>query len=245
MDATDLIRNSVARVMGLRKSAADNPELARALSDIKQFQTRRFIGTYADLLQSTQYQSAALFFLEELYGEKDYALRDAQFARIAGTLERLFPRQVVETAVLLAQLHGLTEELDLAMAQIWTTLPRTNDVARYVAAWRAVGRCSDRHQQLARVLEIGHELVRLTRTPGLRLMLKMMRVPARLAGLSSFQHFIESGFDTFVAMGRKGEGVAYFLETLQARETRLMNQLFDADLVTCETEIHQLLGQSR
>jgi hypothetical protein len=71
------------------------------------------------LLASVEYAGAARFFLNDLYSDKDYSLRDAQFARIAGALQRLFPKQVVATAVTMAQLHILTEELDRQMAVAW------------------------------------------------------------------------------------------------------------------------------
>jgi len=244
MEATNIIRDAVSRVTALRQSATDKPELAQAISEVKRLQARRFAGTYFDLLRSAQYQPAALFFLEELYSEKDYTLRDAQFARIASGLERLFPQQVVQTAVSMARLHHLTEELDLAMAQGWLSHGALDEVARYVAAWRSVGRRADRDVQLATVLEVGQELDRLTRTPGLRMMLKMMRGPARMMGLSALQQFLESGFDTFAAMGRKGEGASYFLDTVRQREAGLIERLFQASAVACETEITRILGQA-
>ncbi len=245
MEATKIIRDAVAQVTLLRQTAADNAGLARAISDVKHFQARRFAATYRDLLDSEHYQAAALFFLEELYSEKDYSDRDSQFARIAAALDRLFPQQVVQTAVALAQLHHLTEDLDLAMARSWMSHPNIPEVPRYVSAWRAVNRRSDRSMQLATVLEVGHELDRLTRTPGLRMMLKMMRGPANLAGLKSLQRFLEAGFDTFAAMGRKHDGTRYFLSTVMARESSLIGSLFDAEAVACETEMAQLLGQAR
>jgi hypothetical protein len=244
MDATHIIRDSVTRVASLRTTAAGTPGLARAVSEVKRWQARRFSATYVDLLHAAQYQSAARFFLEELYSEKDYATRDEQFARIASALERLFPKQVVLTAVSLAQLHGLTEELDLAMAQHWLVNAGLPDVSRYIAAWRAVGRYPERLVQLDTVLQVGHELDRLTRTPGLRLMLKMMRKPASVAGLGALQQFLERGFDTFAAMGSQGSGARYFLETVQVRETQLFGLLFDAPAATCEAEIARTLAQS-
>ncbi|MEI8169575.1 MAG: hypothetical protein WCG50_07860 [Rhodoferax sp.] len=241
MDAANIIRNTVARVAQLRQQAASTPGLARAVSDIKHLQARRFAGTYFDLLHSDHYKPAGLFFLEELYSDKDYSLRDAQFARMAGPLDKIFPQSVVDTAVALAQLHGLTEELDMASAQQWLAHPDTPEALRYVLAWRAVDRRADRNQQLATVMTVGHELARLTRLPGLRLMLKMMRGPANLAGISALQHFLELGFDTFAAMGRKPGGTAYFLETVRTRESRLIDLLFDADVGVGETELQGVL----
>ena len=86
-------------------------------------------------------------------------------------------------------------------------------------------------------------MARFTRTPGLRMMLKMMRGPAVAAGLRSLQRFLEDGFDTFAAMARNG-GADDFLGTIEERESRLIAMLFDADLVACETELAQLLGQA-
>jgi hypothetical protein len=245
MEATHIIREAVQRVTYLRQLAAKNPALATAIGEVKHFQAARFSGTYADFLNTEKYKTVALFFLEELYSAKDYTERDAQFAKIASALERLFPEQVVKTAVCLAQLHELTEELDLAMAQQWMSAPLAPPIARYVSAWRAVDRRPDRNRQLSTVMTVGHELDHLTRTPGLRRLLKMMRGPARLAGLGSLQRFLESGFDTFASMGASGEGAVYFLDAVYLRESGLINRLFDADRVACETEISATLGEPR
>jgi hypothetical protein len=252
MSAKQTIQTAVEKVAQLRQLAADSPGLKQAVSDIKAFQAKRFTGTYFDLLHIPQYQPATQFFLEELYSEKDYSDRDAQFSRIAGTLERMFPQQVVQTAVSLAQLHSLTEDLDLAMAKIWlATAEATDQTSRYITAWQAVGRRPDRDAQLSGSLTVGQELVTLTRTPGLRLALKMMRKPASLAGMAALQHFLESGFDTFAAMGPKKpsktgqpEGPAYFLETVKNREAALIGQLFDAPVQTCRAEIERVLSKS-
>jgi hypothetical protein len=245
MQAAQQIRNAVAQVLVLRRTADATPGLRAALGEVKRVQARRFQGTYADLLAGGPYAAAARFFLDELYSDKDYAERDAQFVRIAGAIERLFPAQAAQTAVTLAELHALTEDLDQAMATAWPALPPADgDTKRYIAAWRAVGRRKDREAQLAVVLRIGEQMARLTRTPGLRLMLKMMRAPANAAGLGSLQKFLESGFDTFAAMARGGRAEE-FLRTIEARESTLIPMLFDAPLVASETELARVLGQAR
>jgi hypothetical protein len=255
MSAKHTIQAAVEKVTQVRLQAVSTPGLAQAVSEIKAFQAKRFTGTYIDLLHIPQYQGATQFFLKELYSEKDYSERDAQFSRIAGTLERMFPKQVVQTAVSLAQLHSLTEDLDFAMAQHWLdssakTAKKANDTERYIAAWHKVGRRADRDAQLSRSLAVGHELVTLTRTPGLRMVLKMMRQPATLAGMAALQQFLEAGFDTFAAMSPKKpsidnqpEGTAYFLETVKNRESALIDQLFDAPLHVCRAEIERFFSK--
>lgn len=244
MEAAQKIRVAVARVSALREAEQREPPLGAAVGAIKRIQARRFSGSYCDLLQGGAYAEAARFFLDELYSDKDYTARDAQFARIAGAIERFFPRDVAQTAVGLAELHALTEELDTAMATAYLATDDTcSGARRYVTAWRQVDRRADRQRQLAVVLDIGEEMVRLTRTPGLRTMLKMMRRPAAAAGLASLQSFLETGFDTFAALSRTG-AAQDFLRIVAQREGDLIALLFDGDAVTCETELARILGQA-
>jgi hypothetical protein len=216
----------------LRTACASDHSLSESVLKVKRFQSNRFAQSYSQELKGGPYQNAALFFLTELYGEKNYVDRDAQFARIAGALQSLFPKQVIWTAVSLAQLHALTEELDYEMA---CSLCKHTDSAvaeysteSYIRDWRAVGRSDARFRQLNDVIAVGETLDRLTRTTGLRLTLKMMHQPARAAGLSSLQTFLETGFDTFAGMSKAGASAHNFLAMIRERETRLINQYFSA-----------------
>ena len=240
MDAAHTIRNAVAQVSALRLEALGNPALAGGIATVKRFQAARFNRTYADVLTAGPYKGAARFFVDELYSGRDFTQRDAQFSRIAGALQTFFPKNVVATAVALAQLHALTEEIDHEMGRAWVgnNAPHaTDETLRYMQVWCAVGRREDRQRQLARVLEVGQELDRLTRLPGLRLTLRMMRRPAQAAGLSSLQGFLENGFDTFGAMRGKGTGARDFLALIQTRESALIEALFSGDLDVVKASI--------
>ena len=189
------------------------------------------------MLASGRYAPAARLFLQELYGDRDFSQRDAQFTRVAGTLQKLFPQQVVKTAVTLARLHSLSEGLDDSMAMAWIAQPVDTPVAlRYCSAWRVVGQKAWRTMQLAMV----QDMDRLTRTPGLRLTLRLMRKPAAAAGLAALQAFLESGFDTFAAMG----GAEDFLRTIEQREMRWIGMLFDADPSDCEVALVDCLSRA-
>ena len=248
MEAAQIIRDAIARVSSLRRDCEEDADLAASVFAVKAFQARRFAGTYADLLADDKYRDAAQFFLVELYSDKDYTDRDAQFGRIAGGLQKLFTKQVVATAVSLAQLHVLTEELDHAMASAWLASgasPDDSPAVRYTQAWRVVGHRDRRNRQLATVQQIGVDLARLTRLPGLRLVLRMMRKPAHAAGLGSLQQFLESGFDTFASMAHQASGVETFLSIINERESELIDLLFDGSPVACATKLSAILGQAR
>ncbi|NIM41486.1 MAG: hypothetical protein GTN84_10310 [Hydrogenophaga sp.] len=198
-----------------------------AVHAVKRLQAQRFQGTYSDLSGHTRTRPAVRFFLDELYGEHDFSHRDEQFGRIAGAIEHLFPAAVGQLAVDLAEMHALTETLDHALASHWQDLPAdTSNAERYVVSWRRCGARGERERQLAVVQHMGAELQRLTRMRSLRLGLRMMRKPANAAGLDALQHFLESGFDAFTALG----DASSFLATIAQREAQWIDTLFDAPL---------------
>jgi hypothetical protein len=213
-----------------RAARAEDPALAGRVQAVKAYQQARFRHAYADLLQDARYRDAARFFLEELYGPGDFSDRDAQFVRIVPALVRLFPHEIVETVARLAELHALSETLDTHMGRHIADGSGIDAVA-YVRAWQATGRPEARAEQIRLTMDVGRALDRYTRNPVLRHSLRLMRSPARAAGLSTLQSFLERGFDTFRSM-RGAEG---FLATVATREEALRQRLFAADAVACAT----------
>jgi hypothetical protein len=238
--AADQIRLQLQRVSHLREQA-QSAGLAIAVHEVKQLQARRFRATYRDFLQSPRHAAATRFFLEELYGEHNFTERDAQFGRIAGAIERLFPAAVGQLAVDLAETHALTETLDHAMAAHWLDIGSDCGYAeRYVRCWRLTGQPEQRLRQLAVVQHMGRELQRLTRSRSLLLALKMMRQPAQVAGLSALQHFLERGFSAFAGMGDASD----FLASIQARESRWIASMFDDEPAHCHAALTQELSKA-
>ena len=221
-DAPAILR-SLAAVEQERARRQAVPGLGEKVQAVKAYQQSRFEHTHAELLASPRYVAAARFFLDELYGPSDFSRRDAQFARIVPALVRLFPQEIVETVATLGELHALSESLDSAMAE---ALPSPAiDASGYAQAWQATGRRVDREQQIDLMLAVGRSLDRYTRKPMLSTSLRMMRGPARAAGLSELQAFLERGLDTFKTM----RGATEFLAGIEARERALLAQLFTAD----------------
>lgn len=205
-----------------RQRRAAQPGLLAKVTELKSFQQRRFSHTYADLLASARYGAAARYFLEELYGPRDFTKRDAQFARVAPAVTRVFPHEVAEAVAILAELHALSETLDSATA---VHLP-DGAIAPldYIQAWQRGARATDRARQIELTLRIADHLDRITRKPMLRNALRLMRGPARAAGLSELQRALETGFDVFRAMN----GAQEFIALIGSRERALAAALFAA-----------------
>lgn len=237
----DSILHELGRVEAERQARLHDSALARRVAALKRYQQARFARTHADLLADARYGPAARFFLDDLYGPQDFAERDAQFARIVPALVRMFPQEIVETVQSLVALHALTESLDGRMALALSS--DAPDRVSYVQAWQQVGSRAEREQQLAEVMSLGAQLDRYTRRPLLRQSLKLMRGPARAAGLGALQQFLERGFDTFTAM----RGAQDFLARVQRRESALMVRLFEPDAVAIATgrapPVAEVIGQ--
>ena len=235
LNQVDQIRAWLHAVDRLRTAHAADPAQARRVRALKAYQAQRFEHTYADLLAQPRYQAATRFFLNDLYGPQEFSERDTQFSRVVPALVRLFPADVVATVEQLGELHALSETLDDATARHLPPGPADGplddpadgavDAAAYIAAWQAAGQPAGRERQIALTLQIGQSLDRFTRSRLLRNSLRLMRGPARAAGLSSLQTFLEAGFDAFGAM----KGADDFLATIGQRERALAAALFAAD----------------
>ncbi len=195
-----------------------------ALDAIATFQSRRLGKTYADLARQPRYTQAIEFFQTDLYGPGDFSRRDADLARIVPTMRHLLPAGVVDIVARAMELSALSQELDRALLDRLDVGARPT-VAEYARAYRACANRTERERQIAWIGEVGRGLDRYVRTPLLTNALKLMRLPARAAGLGALQRFLERGVAGFARM----HGANEFLETIYARETALMTAILGGD----------------
>jgi len=214
------LAESLARVIELRRVLHADPEVNARWLAVKHWQAGRLARTYPDLLASPRYGPACRFFLEELYGAKDFEARDTEALRVVPKLAKMLPERAVETMALAVELDETSESLDARLARA-IRLPIGS--AGYARAYRDTGTPAERQLQVDTIDRIGHTLEKLARIPLLSGMLHMMRAPAEAAGFGHLHRFLQNGFDAFRAMGPAGE----FLSIIRGRETALMQALFD------------------
>jgi len=218
-DRAEAMRAQLKRLKSLRGAGA--PVLER-VKELKRFQTARLQRTYRDLREQERYREAIGFFVNDLYGEKDFSGRDAALMKILPAMTRVLPARAVETATLAIEIEALSEELDHRLA---AALDGPLDEESYGRAYRASATPEERKHQIALVGDVGKRLDALVRTPMVLRTLKLMRGPAKLAGLTSLQDFLERGFHAFAAM----DGADVFLRTIEERETALLERLFSGE----------------
>lgn len=219
------LRRHLAAAKALRAAANADPRMAQDRLRLRGWQAERLAATYRDLLDSERYKAAARFFLTDLYGPKDFSARDHEVERILPTLSATLPAAGIRTIALAIEVDALSEELDAAMV---AELRRARAMAKitekaYAEAYRRCGRRAQRELQLALIGEIGAALAALVRRPLVHAALRLMRGPAKLAGLAELHQFLEDGYAAFHGMGDPAE----FLDTIAAREHIILRQLFD------------------
>jgi len=217
--AKERLASGLARVIELRRALHADAPLAERWLAVKRWQATRLARTYPDLLASPRYRPACEFFLDEIYGAKDFESRDQEALRVVPKLARMLPERAVETMALAVELDQTSESLDARLA---AAIRLPVEVEGYARAYRETGTPDERRLQIATVERIGLTLEKLARIPLLSGMLHMMRAPAEAAGFGHLHRFLQNGFDAFKSMGPAGE----FLGTISTRETALMRALF-------------------
>src|SRR5687768_12374838 len=193
-DATDL-RRHLERLKTLRGKGSRPP--AR-LKELKEWQAARLASSYADVAAEPRYAAATAFFLGDLYGPKDFSHRDEEMLRILPTMARVLPASAVETAALAIELEAVSEDLDQRLTAALAEGPITE--TSYAAAYRASSTQPERQRQIELIDAVGRRLDALVAKPFVGSTLKLMRRPARMAGLADLQDFLERGFAAFRTM---------------------------------------------
>jgi hypothetical protein len=205
----------------LRDVFANDAALRKQLVRVQKWQSKRLLRSHADLHANPRYRLAVEFFFNELYGgQGDVRRRDADLLKVQRAMERLLPREGLDSLCLAIQLETLSQELDADLARSLSAGPITAE--RYAAAYRKAGRRADRERQIELTREIGTYLDGVVRKPLVRGLIRLARGPAHAAGFGQLQEFLERGLAAFEAM----RGADDFLRTVGIRELRTLERLF-------------------
>ena len=119
---------------------------------------------------------------------------------------RFLPERLLHTLTLTIELNNLTRDLDAQLLTVLTTQVGVTDTLtpqQYAQGYLSV------------TLLYLNLLIGLT--------LRLAHGPAHRAGWIELQDFLEQGFAAFKHM----QGADYFLQTIQHRELRILDQLMD------------------
>lgn len=205
---------------------AEPRNLLPTLPLLRRWQAERLARSFADFLADSRMRPAAEFFLSDLYSDRDFSARDRDVALVMPLMARLLPENLLVAATDAIELAVLSHAFDLRLAEHLAARAKpTSPITErdYAQAYRATGCRRLRHHQIDLILEVGHTLDAAVKRHGVYRLLKASRLPAKLAGLSELQEFLERGFAAFDRLG----GAEEFLGRIAEREKSVSRRLFE------------------
>lgn len=215
----------LARHQALHDPDCEPRNRLRWLPELRNWQARRLEASFDRFLSDPRRRPAAQFFLSDVYNDRDFSRRDADIARVLPMMQTLLPGALLGTVADAIELGLLTHAFDLRVAQaLHQIAPRRRklDSALYAEAYRECGLSRLRGHQIDLIAQVGLGLGKAVRMPGVLTLLKLSRGPAKAAGLSELQGFLERGFAAFAELG----DVREFIAEIEADERRVSQRLF-------------------
>ena len=227
--STPALRHRIATRLRWQQRVSDPAVEPRnrlsTLPPLRAWQAGRLPGSFEDFLAVERTRPAARFFLTDLYGDRDFSGRDRDVARIMPLMSRLLPEALLAAAADAIELAALSHAFDLRMAEALADRARPDaaiTLADYGRAYRAVGHPRLRGHQIDLIDRVGRMLDAAVHRHGVFRLLRASRLPARAAGLSELQGFLERGFEAFARL----DGADDFLDAIVAREREASRRLF-------------------
>ncbi|MBA1147502.1 hypothetical protein H0Z60_10605 [Ectothiorhodospiraceae bacterium WFHF3C12] len=214
----------LSRVKEIDRKEVSGGGLSEELEHLRDWQSRRLAFTHADLMENKRFRPAMDFFLEELYGPKDFSQRDADVERIYPIMVRVLPDKALTSIAQAMELNALSHDLDAELLEQLEALGAARDIteAAYTEAYRRCDNHDSRVRQIDLIERLGTQLDHLVRHRFIRTALRLARGPAHSAGFGELQGFLERGYSAFHQM-KDGEA---FIKTIVERERDLLERIY-------------------
>ena len=225
------MNTDVDTIVGHLQHAADMQAKVTAegrldkLIELKEWQCNRLLASHYNLWEVKRFQPAITFFIDELYGPKDFSQRDAEIAKVLPKMTKWLPDEALESLAIAIHLNSLSQDLDVA---ILDNLPGDAiNTTSYALAYHACKNEAERTLQIDYIEKLGMDLAKVVKIPGISMILKMARAPAKALGVEELQNFLEEGFQAFKQLGT----VEDFIVPIISEERRIMQALFAGETV--------------
>ena len=227
-DATDRLRHFTDRSNAVHRQYLDDPDFFAQYEYFVDWQIDYMRPFYADLLAKEDYAGALNFVISDLTGV-GISKRDEDFARVVPVMVRMLPRKALATVASAMELNARVLEINVSIcrALFQNGLPNNGISERdYIQACRSLSRLDESLALISLTGQVGDSLSRVIRIPLIGVTLRAMRSPARLAGFGDLQEFLETGYQTFIAI----KNVEQFLSDIRDRMTEIFTRIYEIPL---------------
>lgn len=202
-------------------AATDRADRKRALIE---HQSERLRATYADWARQERYRLVTDFFFNGIYTTRDKSQRDAQFKSLYTYFQGKMGLDVIRALGGLVDLNELTDRLDERVLD--ALLPHCSGGRftnrQYEQAYRDAEHHEDRVRQIQLIVDSVTYFHQLAHWRTIGLMLKVVRLTARLKGADELGQFIEDGFQAF----RSLDDARGFVQVIKDREHERLERIW-------------------
>lgn len=199
---------------------AKEQHLGAAVANLQEWQCTRLLATHDDLWRHKRFKPAMQFFVDELYGPKDFTQRDEDIARVVPKMATVLPEKALRSLESALHLNTLSFKLDIRLTEQLGGQTVNRD--SYAQAYRACENYQERKEQIEYIHALGDDLAGVVDIRGISALLMLSRKPAKMAGFIALHEFLEQGFKAFKKLGN----VSDFMDPIITREKALMEALF-------------------
>lgn len=218
--------NILHEIEKLKHTDVTSAGLDPKLTLLRLWQSQRLAQTYSDLSATARYRPACEFFLNELYGARDFSQRDHDMEQMYAFMQRVFPAEMIRPLQLTVELHRLTQVLDGQLLEVLVNQLGLTDsltAAMYAEAYRRCDNYVERAKQIESIYKIGLMLDEIMDQPLTGAALTLGKIPARRAGWQELTDFLDHGYKAFRHM--RG-GAEFFLNTIREREKTILDKIY-------------------
>lgn len=220
---------------GARHERVESAGLSPQLACLREFQARRIAQTYHDFIAQPRYAPVMKFFLEDLYAARDFTQRDHDVERAHNFLSKVVPADMLKLATDAIELTQLSHTLDEALLRVLVKQLHFQDTLTpelYAEAYRRCNNCAARRHQIELLVNVMRDAAEAARFPLSGAALRMVKGPAHATGWHEMYAFLERGHHAF----RKVKDPKDFLQAIQERETKIMEQIAAASATPFEIQ---------
>ncbi len=201
--------------------AVDRVQLKQRLIE---HQSLRLRETYGDFAEDSRYRHIADFFFTAIYSSQDKSKRDADFKELYEYFQDKLGMEIIRALGRLVDLNTLTNDLDELVVDQLQRVCRSAKFSntQYEQAYRDCDNHDARVQQIKLILDSVRFFHEVSHWRSIGLMMKVIRLTARLKGATEMGDFIQQGFEAL----RTVKDVEPFLTAVNDRELERLNRIW-------------------
>ena len=233
--AADRLRYFTDLSNAVHREYLDHPDILKNYQAFVVWQNNYMLQFYDDFCVTKENTAAVDFVVSDLTGI-GISERDHDLARVVPAMVTMLPDKALQTIAVAMELNSRILTINLSICrELFGNLPPASKISErnYCLACRNVSRLDEFLELVELTRQVGQSLNHVVKLPMIGMILRAMRTPARLAGFSSLQEFLETGYHTFRAI----KDVDQFLDDISNRTASVFVKIMEEPLENMASDL--------